>query len=109
MPDWEILTAVKEGDIVDYKNWSGKWQTGRVVRFDANFVNVVVRKVGRTKSGIQFRLQSFPISRMRRPFEFPPEPANVFADWLEENGEARAAEKLRQAFPLWTKEEVRRA
>lgn len=32
--------------------------------------------------------------------KFDPLRVNVYADWLEENGEVRAAEKLRTAFPL---------
>jgi|SRR5215813_3789425 len=31
---------------------------------------------------------------------YDPLTANVFADWLEENGEIRAATKLRAVFPL---------
>jgi len=35
-----------------------------------------------------------------RPPSHDPLSANVYADWLEEIGEARAASKLRQAFPF---------
>jgi hypothetical protein len=48
-------------------------------------------------------LPNLPASRVRLPAALPPLdplPANVYADWLEEHGEHRAAALLREAFPL---------
>lgn len=81
----------------------GKWVPAKVLYALTGDVEVSlrVRRVGRTRSGASYRSTRRYLSGLR-PLSapLPPEPANVYADWLEENGEARAAARLREAFPL---------
>jgi hypothetical protein len=65
---------------------------------------VRVRRRRVTHYGNRPRPYTTTAARLRRPPHLPPEPGNVFADWLEDNGEPVAAAKLRQAFPLVPKE-----
>lgn len=61
---------------------------------------VIVRRVGHDKLGRRFGISE------RDPHDLSHAPtgdalsANVYADWLEEHGESRAAAKLRSAFPI---------
>lgn len=60
---------------------------------------VSLRREGRTRAGHRYAIafrwadQCFPLHGVDA-FR-----ANVFADWLEENGEIKAAELLRRRFP----------
>ena len=60
---------------------------------------LLLRRVGKTRSGFRYPpTRRWP--RDLRPAVCDPLSATVHADWLEENGEAQAAAKLRKAFPL---------
>ncbi len=61
---------------------------------------VCVRKpgfdtLGRKKCGLWRRLKD-----VQKTDSLDPVSANVFADWLEEQGESKAARMLREAFPF---------
>jgi hypothetical protein len=55
---------------------------------------------GRKENGRLIYTRIVNPSRLHRPRDLPPAAANVYADWLEDNGEPAAAAKLRAAFPL---------
>lgn len=61
-------------------------------------VFVAFRRAGRTRSGSLYPWRQAPADCLRRPAN--PIPANVYADWLEENGYDEAGQELRKAFPL---------
>jgi uncharacterized protein (TIGR02996 family) len=63
---------------------------------------LLVRRTGYTRGGTRFPpLRRYPVEVRPHPADlYDHLPANVFADWLEERGQAEAARMLRAAFPL---------
>jgi hypothetical protein len=102
MTDAEAL-ALKQGDTV-IAEFGRRWFpaiVSRVVVWDFGTivqVRVWVRKPGKTKGNARYG------SFKREPDQLrhAPEPvaANVYADFLEENGHPEAAALLRKSFPL---------
>jgi hypothetical protein len=77
-----------------------------VLCYPAQAPRVWVRRLGGSRRGGRFpshRRRAEELYFVARPFL---ETANVYADWLEEQGEYRAAALLRAAFPLPPAEEV---
>jgi hypothetical protein len=79
---------------------------------------VIARREGKNLSGSVYSRRRIDSGRVRPLTEVPPgayPQGNIFADWLEENDEPRAAAKLREAFPMAdaqlppTKEEIEQA
>jgi len=71
---------------------SRAWRTGRELSW-----RIPLRRVVPVKACVTFERRAIEIALASR---YDPLTANVFADWLEENGEIRAAAKLRAVFPL---------
>lgn len=62
---------------------------------------VRVCRIGRTRDGKRYpATMVFSCCLDRMPGAKTCETANVFADWLDDQGEHTAAEKLRAAFPI---------
>jgi hypothetical protein len=74
----------------------------RVVAFvlARQVVRVAARRDGVTRAGKRYPIQVYRPQELSRAGHLDPEPANVYADFLEECGEPRAAALLRAAFPL---------
>jgi hypothetical protein len=64
-------------------------------------VRVTVRRDGVDKNGRRLPAMDRRPAAIELLSRIDPLAANIFADWLEENGELRAAMKLRAAFPVW--------
>jgi hypothetical protein len=112
--DQEAL-KIRSGDLLTTRI-CGKWATVEVV--NVAMYEGRVEWVGVVRQG---RKRFSPLGDVIRPMQrFPidvgwasenhcrkdPESANVFADWLDEQGHAAAAAALRTAFPLAKPEEV---
>lgn len=60
-----------------------------------------LRRPGRDRAGREFPMIRRGYEDLRpSPESLDPAPANVYADWLEDHGEYKAAAMLRKAFPL---------
>lgn len=102
----EEMKQLKEGDVVSFIpqkgsverrtgtiaciGYTNRWPTRLACRMRC------VTPTGRSKLTTFFTGERiYSVERQLDPIT-----ANVFADWLEENGENRAAAKLRSAFPI---------
>ena len=98
------LCGLRRGDVVEV--WvGGAWATATVTveawRPDGRDVYVLrARRVGLTKAGRRYGEMVIVRHEVRRQPNLEPGAGNVYADWLEDHGEARAAAKLREAFPI---------
>jgi uncharacterized protein (TIGR02996 family) len=76
----------------------------RVRRVDVGggivMARLVVRRLKRTKAGGHYPSFTRTEGAVRRPPGYDHARANVFADWLDDHGEHKAAGLLREAFPL---------
>jgi hypothetical protein len=99
----EEALSLKEGDIVECRTSAG-WQAlavdvvGQLPRSRA--VRVYARRPGLTRAGRLFPAFCRRVTDLRRPADFDPFPANVYADFLDDRGQHEAARMLREAFPL---------
>lgn len=107
----EEALELKRGDMIEVRESKGHMWSSRVVvevlkskhrLVSGTLVTVVVvaRRIGLTKRGRlkpanTFNPLSIRLSRVQNRTT-----ANVYADWLLENGEPLAAIKLREAFPI---------
>lgn len=97
---------LKDGDYVEALI-SGRWRLARVEYgrhdgglFIAGMADCLyARRVGKTAAGRRFPRVMVWITDIRAT-EYRPEPANVFADFLDDAGHHEAAALLREAFPL---------
>jgi hypothetical protein len=108
----EEARALKPGDRVEIGDrrlfCPGLPRAARVTGFAANERGELCVRIrrdgpsgdGLTPSGKVRQPEVFHHSYLRRLPALPPIPANVYADWLDEQGEHRAAALLREAFPL---------
>lgn len=95
-------------DLVEYKQFNGKKVQGTVERIGsylpAQYVPswwwVSVRRVGKTKAGRRYGLMEIRSTYLTKVGKLDPLPANVYADFLEEEGFSEAADRLRAKFPL---------
>jgi hypothetical protein len=60
----------------------------------------LARRPGLTRAGRLFPAFCRRVTDLRRPADFDPFPANVYADFLDDRGQHEAARMLREAFPL---------
>jgi len=60
---------------------------------------IYVRQPGRTAAGRRYPWTARRLNDVRAT-GYRPEPANIYADWLDDNGHPEAAAALREAFPL---------
>jgi hypothetical protein len=96
-----VDAAPKVGDVAETKI-AGKWARVVVEEISIDHHGVAwlrARRLGKPESSRRV----YPaINRHGGQFRPTPDPvtANVFADFLDENGEPAAAEKLRKAFPM---------
>jgi hypothetical protein len=95
---------LKKGDRV-MVHVAGKWRPEVVVRLEdtwgasaGKYVAVRSRKPGRRPGGQLFKVNWYRSEEIRRAWDAVP--ANVYADFLEENGHPEAAALLRKHFPL---------
>lgn len=104
----EEAMALKIGDVVEAK-LSGKWVKARVSgdawidpneRLEFLATKLKVRRPGVDAGGRPHGSWTKTANEVRLLAYLEPAAANVYADWLEEHGELRAAQKLREAFPL---------
>ncbi len=104
----EEARRLKVGDVVEAK-LSGQWVKVRVAqemwessmpRGKWDRFKIRVRRIGLTPDDRPHGAHSKRIDDVRPFADLDHLPANVYADWLEDHGERRAAEKLREAFPL---------
>ncbi len=99
---FEDAVKLNPGGVVHWRA-NGRVFAGKVVRVRVfsrvAVVCVDVRPFGLTPAGRRRPVVCKYNSEIRRS-DLPPAPAHVFADFLDENGEPRAAEKLRAAFPM---------
>jgi uncharacterized protein (TIGR02996 family) len=99
---WEL----KAGDQVEVCTGSaGKWAPAVVVRCDkarwGDYPVVAARRTDTYRDGKPYkRLLKASPRKVRKRARLPRLPANVYADWLDERGESKAAAMLREAFPL---------
>lgn len=102
MTDDEAL-ALKPGDVVKTR-LGGRQTTVTVVwtgtYFDDPGFYVMVRRLGKITPRRFYPVKRRDASEVEYVGPADPPTAHVYADWLEENGEPRAAEMLRKAFPL---------
>src|SRR5262245_3854837 len=92
--------ALKPGDLVEVRRGKGL-EIVRVRRIEDHecwvrieFDRFRLNSLGRpVKGGWRFAEELFPVMQL----DFTT--ANIFADWLDERGEHRAAALLREAFP----------
>ncbi len=67
-------------------------------------VSVLVRREGINKHGRRYAPSQRHPAHLTLTGAYDATTANVFADWLDEQGESQAAAKLRAAFPICTRE-----
>jgi hypothetical protein len=94
--------SLKIDDPVEAR-YNGSWRRCRFVRFRAErgaFPRLVVRRVGLTANARPYPRVLRLLTEVCLPAPGPALTANVFADWLDEQGEPTAAAKLRKAFPI---------
>lgn len=108
----ETAAKLKPGDVVLTKvRTKGGSEVMRVVVRRVRYgpykgVIVTVRLPHPSKSGRPVSVNRFAHELDRLPVGRDPLSANIYADWLEENGEVRAARMLRAAFPVYPAETV---
>lgn len=94
--------SLEVGHIVCYWHATIKgWIKGKVIQCHHNWGVVPCisfRRLGTDKIGRRYKSILVQCTHLALPID--PEPANVYADWLEDHNEPEAAAKLRQAFPL---------
>ncbi len=100
----EEASKLNPGDYVEVRI-SGKPTLAEVVmvhpRLDTTGDQLIMmRRKGRRCHGWYYPRFSRWSNEIRRADALNPTDANVFADWLEEHGEPRAAAMLREAFPF---------
>jgi hypothetical protein len=104
MTDAEVR-ALKSGQQVEARYESG-WRSVVIVEVCEQPWNgfrplvALVRRGGLTPSGCLYPTLYLWSDSLRLPQHLDPVPANIYADWLDEHGEYRAATMLREAFPL---------
>jgi hypothetical protein len=95
---------MKPGTVVECRR-KGHWIRVRVEEgwgraFPEYRGAVCVRRVGHTARGERYPRKWVDPLFLSPARDLDPAPANVYADWLEDHGEHRAARLLRAAFPL---------
>jgi hypothetical protein len=104
----EEAAKLKEGDIVEIRI-GGKIVRAKVeaeVSWWCNAyrgrkpIHIRVSRCGKTTVGGKYPSLLRDIKEITRFVSRPSETANVFADFLEENGHVEAADLLRREFPL---------
>jgi hypothetical protein len=99
------VRALKPGQQVEARYESG-WRSVVIVEvreqpWDGYRPLVVLaRRGGLTSKGHLYPTWYFGPDSVRPPQHLDPVPANIYADFLDEHGEHRAAAMLREAFPL---------
>lgn len=100
MTKQELLVLV-EGERVEVRLQGGRWVQAIVevasVAHTREGALLTVRREKPSPGGRRPRYHLHP-SEVRAPRD--PRPANVYADWLADNGFHAAADALRSAFPL---------
>jgi hypothetical protein len=103
--DSEAMT-LKQGDLISVLHRDEKRYLYRVVRvnptFDAGW-RVTCRRVGNHFDGKRYgprRLHPEVLELLERNTSVTKVVPHVYADFLEEHGEQRAADLLREAFPM---------
>jgi hypothetical protein len=61
---------------------------------------VLIRRLGKTTAGRKYPTMQYHLNHLRLHRKYDPFTANVFADFLEENGYIEAAQLLRSKFPM---------
>lgn len=93
----EETAKLKIGDRVELRI-RRKWHSA-IVESSPRPDDIAVHLTRRLPCGALAHYWSNP-DHIRPPRGFPPDAANVFADWLEERGFIEAALALRAAFPF---------
>jgi hypothetical protein len=95
----EEAVGLKQGDGIEAQI-NGEWVSARVWGRFIDGTRVILRRIGLMKDGRSYGRKSLPSYKVRFAPQLPPAAANVYADWLEERGQYRAAAMLREAFPF---------